>query len=69
MPAGNTAFNRATSDLKFTEAGACCVAALAKHIVYPDSIEDGRTGVLFCTAEVSRDRLLLPCRERSAHAG
>ena len=47
MPLGDTPFNRAKSDLKFIEAGACRVAALASHIVYADSIEDGRTGLLF----------------------
>lgn len=58
MPLGDTPFNRAKSDLKFIEAGACRVASLASHIVYSDSIEDGRTGVLFHNAEELRDRLL-----------
>jgi len=58
MPLGDTAFNRAKSDLKFIEAGACRVAALASHIVYGDSIEDGRTGLLFHTQDELRDRLL-----------
>jgi glycosyltransferase involved in cell wall biosynthesis len=58
MPLGDTPFNRAKSDLKFIEAGACRVAALASHIVYADSIEDGRTGLLFHTADELRDRLL-----------
>ncbi len=47
MPLGDTAFNRAKSDLKFIEAGACRVATLASTVVYGDSIEDGRTGLLF----------------------
>ena len=51
MPLADTPFNRAKSDLKFIEAGACRVAALASHIVYGDSIEDGRTGLLFHNAE------------------
>jgi glycosyltransferase involved in cell wall biosynthesis len=58
MPLGDTPFNRAKSDLKFIEAGACRVASLASHIVYADSIEDGRTGLLFSNAEELNDRLL-----------
>jgi SAM-dependent methyltransferase len=58
MPLGDTPFNRAKSDLKFIEAGSCRVAALASHIVYADSIEDGRTGLLFHHPDELRDRLL-----------
>jgi glycosyltransferase involved in cell wall biosynthesis len=58
MPLGDTPFNRAKSDLKFIEAGACRVAALASHVVYADSIEDGRTGLLFHDAEELGARLL-----------
>ena len=58
MPLSDTPFNRAKSDLKFIEAGACRVAALASGIVYGDSIEDGRTGVLFRSPDQLRDRLL-----------
>jgi SAM-dependent methyltransferase len=58
MPLGDTPFNRAKSDLKFIEAGACRVASLASPVVYSDSIEDGRTGVLFRSPEELRDRLL-----------
>ena len=58
MPLSDTPFNRAKSDLKFIEAGACRVASLASDIVYADSIEDGRTGLLFRNAEELRDRLL-----------
>ena len=47
MPLGDTPFNRAKSDLKFIEASACRVASLASTVVYGDSIEDGRTGLLF----------------------
>jgi SAM-dependent methyltransferase len=47
MPLDDTPFNRAKSDLKFIEAGACRVAALASSIVYGDSIEHGRTGLIF----------------------
>jgi glycosyltransferase involved in cell wall biosynthesis len=58
MPLEDTPFNRAKSDLKFIEAGACRVASLASHIVYGDSIEEGRTGLLFHNAGELRDRLL-----------
>ncbi len=58
MPLSDTPFNRAKSDLKFIEAGACRVTALASNIVYADSIEDGRTGLLFHSPEEMRDRLL-----------
>lgn len=58
MPLADTWFNRAKSDLKFIEAGACRVAALASHVVYSDSIEDGRTGLLFRNGDELRARLL-----------
>jgi len=58
MPLQDTPFNRAKSDLKFIEAGACRVAALASHVVYADSIEDGHTGLLFHNPEQLHDRLL-----------
>ena len=58
MPLSDTPFNRAKSDLKFVEAGACGVASLASPIVYADSIEDGCTGLLFADAEQLRERLL-----------
>src|ERR1700729_2129447 len=58
MLLGDTPFNRAKSDLKFIEAGACRVAALASHIVYADSIEDGRTGLLFRSPDELHERLL-----------
>jgi SAM-dependent methyltransferase len=51
MPLNDTWFNRCKSDLKFIEAAACRVAALASPVVYADSIESGRTGVLFGDAE------------------
>jgi glycosyltransferase involved in cell wall biosynthesis len=56
MPLGDTPFNRAKSDLKFIEAGAC--RALASHVVYADSIEEGRTGLLFRGADELLERLL-----------
>jgi trans-aconitate methyltransferase/glycosyltransferase involved in cell wall biosynthesis len=47
MPLSDTPFNRAKSDLKFIEAGSYRVAALASTVVYGNSVEDGRTGLLF----------------------
>ena len=58
MPLGDTAFNRAKSDLKFIEAGACRVATLASTVVYGDSIEDGVTGLLFRDPMEFQARLL-----------
>ncbi len=47
MPLDDTPFNRAKSDLKFIEAGACRVATLASTVVYRHSVADGETGLLF----------------------
>jgi SAM-dependent methyltransferase len=47
MPLEDNPFNRAKSDLKFIEAGACRVATLASSVVYGDSIADGETGLIF----------------------
>jgi glycosyltransferase involved in cell wall biosynthesis len=47
MPLSDTPFNRAKSDLKFIEAGSYRVAALASSVVYANSIDDSRTGLLF----------------------
>ena len=58
MPLSDTQFNRAKSDLKFIEAGACRVASLASTVVYGDVIEEGRTGLLFRNAEELHARLL-----------
>ncbi len=58
MPLGDTSFNRAKSDLKFIEASACRVASLASTVVYGDSIEDGRTGLLFRDPTEFHARLL-----------
>ncbi len=58
MPLSDNAFNRAKSDLKFIESGACRVAALASTVVYGDSIRDGQTGVLFRDKSELYSRLL-----------
>jgi SAM-dependent methyltransferase len=58
MPLRDNAFNRCKSDLKFIEAAAHRVTALASPVVYADSIEDGRTGLLFHDAAELQKRLL-----------
>ncbi len=58
MPLADTPFNRAKSDLKFIEASAARVAALASPVVYEHSIEDGRTGLIFRNPDELRSKLL-----------
>ena len=58
MPLLDTPFNRCKSDLKFIEAAARRVTALASAVVYGDTIVDGATGVLFRSAEELEQRLL-----------
>ncbi len=58
MPLGDSPFNRAKSDLKFIEASACRVASLASTVVYGDSIDDGRNGLLFRDPAEFHARLL-----------
>jgi glycosyltransferase involved in cell wall biosynthesis len=58
MPLLDTPFNRCKSDLKFIEAAAHRVTALASETVYGASIEDGRTGVVFRSPEELEQRLL-----------
>ena len=58
MPLADNEFNRAKSDLKFIEAAASRVCALASHVVYGDSVQDGKTGVLFSSPAELRSALL-----------
>ena len=58
MPLRDNAFNRCKSDLKFIEAAAHRVTALASPVVYANSIEDGRTGLLFRDGAELQKRLL-----------
>ncbi len=51
MPLLRTPFNACKSDLKYIEAAAHRVVALAGSVVYSDVIEDGRTGLLFDTPD------------------
>lgn len=58
MPLGETDFNLAKSDLKFIEAGAARVCALASQVVYGNVIRNGQTGMLFHDAASLRSSLL-----------
>lgn len=58
MPLPDTPFNRCKSDLKFIEAAARRVVALASPTVYAASIADAETGILFHDAEELAQRLL-----------
>jgi SAM-dependent methyltransferase len=58
MPLQDTPFNRCKSDLKFLEAAAHRVTAIASPTVYGDVIEDGQTGILFADAASLQSRLL-----------
>ena len=57
MPLLDTPFNRCKSDLKFLEASAHRVTALASPIVYGAVIEDGRNGLIFSNASELQQRL------------
>jgi len=57
MPLQDTPFNRCKSDLKFIEAAAYRVTALASPVVYGDTVQDGRTGILFHDANELQQRL------------
>jgi 2-polyprenyl-3-methyl-5-hydroxy-6-metoxy-1,4-benzoquinol methylase len=58
MPLTDTAFNRAKSDLKFIEAAAHRVCALASPTAYDASIQDGDTGLVFRDPAELRGNLL-----------
>ncbi|MBU6498227.1 MAG: methyltransferase domain-containing protein [Rhodospirillales bacterium] len=58
MPLQDTPFNRCKSDLKFLEAAAHRVVALASPPVYGASIANGQTGLLFQDAQELQHRLL-----------
>lgn len=49
MPLSDTPFNRCKSDLKYIEAAAYRVAALASPVGYEHCIDDGESGILFRT--------------------
>jgi 2-polyprenyl-3-methyl-5-hydroxy-6-metoxy-1,4-benzoquinol methylase len=57
MPLLDTPFNRCKSDLKYLEAAASRVTALASPVVYGETIADGRTGMLFRDATELQRRL------------
>jgi glycosyltransferase involved in cell wall biosynthesis len=47
LPLLDNEFNRSKSDLKFIECGACGAAVLASSVVYPKTVKDGVTGLIF----------------------
>jgi len=51
LPLADNLFNQMKSDLKFVEAGAHGLAALASPTVYAQSIQDNKTGRLFSNAD------------------
>lgn len=51
MPRRDTPVNRCKSDAKFLEASAARVLSLASPVVYGDSIDHGRTGLIFRTPQ------------------
>lgn len=58
MPLADTPFNHCKSDLKFIEAAASRVTAVASPIAYDRTLEDGETGVLFRNPTELYQRLL-----------
>jgi len=58
MPLRDTLFNRCKSDLKFLEAAAHRAVALASPVVYGQSIDDGRNGLLFDSPAMLRTHLM-----------
>ncbi|AHJ64123.1 SAM-dependent O-methyltransferase [Granulibacter bethesdensis] len=58
MPLQDTPFNRAKSDLKFIEAASHRVCALASPVAYENSIQDGKTGILFRTGAELQEKLV-----------
>ncbi len=57
MPLLDNPFNRCKSDLKFLEAAAHRVTALASPVVYGETISDGRTGMIFHDSSELQQRL------------
>ena len=47
LPLIDNEFNRSKSDLKFIECGACGAAVLASSVVYPKTVKDGVTGLIY----------------------
>lgn len=57
MPLSNNEFNVGKSDIKFLEASAQGVAAIASPTVYSDTIEDRKTGFIYHSPEEFRSKL------------
>ena len=63
LPLADTHFNRMKSDLKFLECAANGVAALASPVVYADSIQDGKTGLIYRSPQEFGQKLELLLRD------
>ena len=59
LPLADVRFNWMKSDLKFLECAAHGVVALASPVVYGDSVQDGKTGVLYRSPREFGDKLAL----------
>jgi glycosyltransferase involved in cell wall biosynthesis len=68
MPLQDNIFNRCKSDLKFLEAAAARVVALATPTVYGRVIEDGRTGMIFHSPDELKQKLLFLLQNHEAAA-
>jgi hypothetical protein len=66
MPLRDHPFNRCKSDLKFIEAAAARVLALASPVVYADSIEHAKTGMIFHSPEDLQAQLRMILAEPDA---
>lgn len=71
MPLLENSFNAMKSDLKFIEAAAHGVVALASPVVYAKAIRNGRTGMIFRSAEDFETQLreLIDDDDRRLHIG
>ena len=64
LPLHENTFNRAKSDLKFIESAAHGAVALASPTVYRDTMEDGKTGLIYRNAREFREKLMLLVENR-----
>lgn len=65
LPLDDTPFHRRKSDLKFLECAGNGVVALASPVVYADTVEDGRTGMIFHNGEEFGEKLARLIEDRS----
>jgi hypothetical protein len=65
LPLADTRFNRMKSDLKFLECAANGVVALASPIVYADTIQEGKTGLIYQSPQEFGQKLELLLSDHS----